>query len=74
MYLLDFTGNIGSFTGEKMYLKDFVKQFINANFSIIDETYGYNQSKFEGFLTMGGTVKECLVEIYHLGDMLFVEE
>ena len=44
VYLLDFAGNIGSFTGEKIYLKDFVKQFMSANFSIIDETYGYNQS------------------------------
>lgn len=74
VYLLNFTGNVGSFTGEKMYLKDFIEQFINANFSIIDETYGYNQTKFEGFLSIGGTVKECFVEIYHLGDMIFVEE
>lgn len=57
-----------------MYLKDFVEQFVNAGFSIIDETYGYNQSKFEGFLSMDGTVKECFVEIYHLGDMVFVEK
>lgn len=74
VYLLDVIGNTGSFTGEKIHLKDFVKQFVNANFSIIDETYGYNQTKFEGFLSMGLTVKECFVGIYHLGDIVFVEE
>lgn len=74
VYLFNVTGNTGSFTGEKMYLKDFVNQFVNANFTIIDETYGYNQTKFEGILSMGATVKACFVEIYHLGDMVFVEE
>ena len=74
VYLFSVSGNTGSFTGEKMYLKDFVNLFVNANFSIIDETYGYNKTKFEGILSMGGTVKECFVEIYHLGDMVFVEE
>ena len=26
VYLLDFTGNVGTFTGEKMFLKDFIAQ------------------------------------------------
>ena len=74
VYLLDFTGNIGTFTGEKMFLKDFIAGFQNAGFSVMDETFGYNQSRFTGYLSMNRTVKECSIEIYHEGSMIYVEE
>ena len=74
VYLLDFTGNVGSFTGKKMFLKNFIPIFINAVFSVMDENYGYNQTKYAGYLSMNRTVKECIIEIYHTGDMIFVTE
>ena len=74
VYLLDFTGNIGTFTGEKMFLKDFIAAFQNAGFSVMDETFGYNQSRFTGYLSINRTVKECSIEIYHEGDMIYVEK
>lgn len=74
VYILDFTGNIGAFTGKKMMLKDFVEDYHNAVFSIIDETYGYNQTKYSGWLSENQTVQECVIEIYHTGDMVFVTE
>lgn len=74
VYLLDFTGNIGTFTGEKMFLRDFINTFQNAGFSVMDETFGYNQSRFSGYLSMNRMVKECSIEIYHEGDMIYVEE
>ena len=74
VYLLDFTGNIGTFTGEKMFLKDFIAMFYNAGFSVMDETFGYNQSRFTGYLSMNRTVRECSIEIYHEGSMIYVEE
>lgn len=74
VYLLDFTGNIGTFTGEKMFLKDFITTFQNAGFSVMDETFGYNQSRFTGYLSINRTVKECSIEIYHEGDMIYVEK
>ena len=48
--------------------------FVNQNFTIIDETYGYNQSKFSGFLSVGTEIKECMIEVYHLGDMEYITE
>lgn len=74
VYLLDFTGNIGTFTGEKMFLRDFINTFQNAGFSVMDETFGYNQSRFSGYLSMNRMVKECSIEIHHEGDMIYVEE
>lgn len=74
VYLLDFAGNIGTFTGEKMFLKEFIAKFVPLGFSIMDETYGYNMTKYSGYLTSNGQHCECVIEIYHEGDMVFVAE
>lgn len=71
-YVLDFCGNAGSFTGSKASLADFIAQNKNVLFEIADETYGYNQSKFSGYLSVARSLKECTLEIYHLGDMQYV--
>ena len=74
VYLLEHTGNVGTFSGEKMFLRDFIERFKPMGFSIMDETYGYNMTKYSGYLTANGNHYECMVEIYHEGDMAFVEE
>ena len=74
VYLLNFTGNVGTFSGEKMFLKDFIDKNPIFGFCIMDETYGYNCTKYTGYLTMNRQFCECMVEIYHEGDMVFVEE
>jgi len=74
IYLLDGLGNICHFHGEKRMLRDFIEQTPVFGFSIIDEVYGYNQTKYMGYITYQRMTKECIVEIYHLGDMIFVEE
>lgn len=74
VYLLGSTGNIGTFTGEKMFLKDFIERYKQFSFSILDETYGYNMTKYCGYLSTGRQICECVVEIYHEGDMVFVAE
>ena len=73
VYLMDCTGNTGTFSGEKMMLADFLKRYESFGFSIIDEAYGYNQTKYWGYLTANRMTKEGIIEIYHLGDMVFVE-
>ena len=74
VYLLGVTGNIGTFTGEKMFLKDFLARYKQFGFSIIDETYGYNITKYSGYLLSNRQHCECIIEIYHEGDMFFVTE
>lgn len=70
-YLLDFTGNVGTFSGEKMFLKDFIADFHNAGFSVMDETFGYHQTKLNGYFHKGRNVKECIIEIYYLGELTY---
>lgn len=74
VYLLGVTGNIGTFTGEKMFLKDFISNVSSFGFSVMDETYGYNMTKYSGFLLYNRQHCECVIEIYHEGDMVFVVE
>lgn len=73
VYLLDSPGNEGPFTGEKMFLKDFIARNSQPWLTIIDESYGYNSTKYAGFMMMGDGFWECMLEIYHEGDMVFVE-
>lgn len=71
-YLLDTAGSCGKFTGEKFSLEEFASRFADIDFEIIDETYGYNQSNFSGYLYNAGDIKECIMEMYHLGDMRYI--
>lgn len=74
VYLFEHVGNAGMFMGEKMFFKDFIERFKVFGFCIMDETYGYNTTKYSGYLTSERRFWECSVEIYHEGDMVFVEE
>ena len=74
VYLLGVTGNIGTFAGEKMFLRDFINRYKQFGFSIMDETYGYNMTKYNGYLLSNRQHCECVIEIYHEGDMVFVAE
>lgn len=69
-----FYGNVGNFMGKKMFLRDFINEFTNASFSIMDENYGYDRICYTGFLSKGGKMGECTIEIYHLGEMIFCEQ
>lgn len=68
-YVLDFYGNAGPFSGEKYFLADFAAARPELRFEIVNESYGFNYSRFAGYLYSDGGIKECVVEIYHLGDM-----
>lgn len=48
--------------------------FNNIDLEIIDETYGYNQSKFSGYIYEKNMIKECIIEIYHFNNMKYITE
>ena len=73
-YIMDILTNEGEFHGHKMSLKDFISEFVNSGFEVIDETFGYNSTKFSGWLLQKGHLQECTIEICHLGDMVYVTE
>lgn len=74
VYLMGGYGNIGKFTGEKLMFKDFLERFTCFGFSVIDEVFGFNQTKLWGFLSANKEVYDCVIELYHQGDMVYVTE
>ena len=74
VYILNITANEGEFQGQKLRLQTFIDHAGNFGFSVMDSTYGFNQSKFSGYLSMNRGVCECNIEIYHEGNMVYVEE
>lgn len=66
--------NTGAIEGEKYMLKDFAERFEGETFEITDETFGYNMTKLGGYLYKDGDTFECMIEIYHLGDMSYLVE
>lgn len=70
--------NTGVIEGEKFMLKDFAENFgkhaDKEIFEIVDETFGYNQTKLEGYLYRGDNTFECTITIYHMGDMAYLVE
>lgn len=73
-YCLGFDGNVGTFTGKKMHLKDFVEATLSFGFSMMDETYGFNQAKYNGYLLANHRHCECMVEIVYHQEMIYVVE
>lgn len=72
VYLFDSVRNKGKFSGEKYRLDAFINKFPHMDFEIIDESYGYNQSKFSGVFYEGNELKECMIDIYHTGNMKYI--
>jgi len=73
-YIMDivFDGTIRS--GRRMPLLDFISEYPLLNFEIVDESYGYNRSVFSGYLSIGHSLPECRIEIYHFGPMRYIAE
>lgn len=74
--LLSDLGKYGDFRGKKMLLKDFLKQYEEYSFEIVDEMYGFHQVEYIGYLYFPekeGSVQMSL-SIYFTGDIVYETE
>ena len=75
-YVLEYTdvlcGNCGQFTGRKMTLETFLRDYAEASLDIMDETYGFHQMKLEGFLNLPGRCLEFFLEVYYTGEIRYL--
>ena len=74
VWLMEHMGNNGKFSGEKMFLREFIDRYPGVGVTVMDETYGYNMTKYNGYFLDGEHFYDCILEICHEGDMAFVEE
>ncbi len=73
-YVFNSAKNEGRFRCRKMSLEAFAKKYSSLRFEIISETYGYNKSTFSGWLWEKSKPKECILELYHAGNMVYAVE
>lgn len=76
VYVMEYTdvlcGNCGSFTGRKMTVEDFLRDYPSFSLDVMDETYGYNQVKLNGFLHVGERCLEFRLELYYTGEFRYL--
>ena len=65
-------GNYGSFTGRKLAVEDFLREYAEATLDIMDETYGYRQVKLDGFLHLGERCLEFCLDICYTGEFRYL--
>lgn len=67
-------GGNDTYIVKRFDIKTFVKNFRKGSFEVIDETWGYNKTRLEGWLLCDGHIKICTLAIYHAGDMKYQTE
>lgn len=71
-FVLSGSGRMGTFRGEKMELKTFVRRYGSCPFEILDECFGYNQVQYTGLLSLpDGTLREVTLCIWHNGPIVY---
>lgn len=71
--LLSKNGRYGGFRGKKMTLAEFLDEYKEYSFEVVDELYGYNQVNYSGYLSTPGTndLREMELSIYYTGNIIY---
>lgn len=74
IHLLSDNGEYGNFTGRKISLKEFVEEFKEYSFEIVDELYGFNRVQYSGYLSLPKRRDfiECSMDFYYNGDLIYL--
>ncbi|RHR11381.1 hypothetical protein DWX58_02770 [Pseudoflavonifractor sp. AF19-9AC] len=65
-------GNCGSFSGKKMTLETFLREYSDATLDIMDESYGFRLAVLGGFLNLRDRILEFKLEIYYTGEVRYL--
>lgn len=76
IYLLSNNGSYGNFTGKKMDIRNFLKEYKNYYLEVVDELYGYNTVQYSGYLTLPKKVDliEYSMSFYYTGNLVYYTE
>lgn len=66
-------GKYGEFNGKKIYLKEFVKEYDDFYFEILDELYGFNQVEYIGYIRSPkiDELTQMSLSLYFSGDIVY---
>lgn len=73
VYFLSENGKCEDFQGKKMELQQFLRDYPDISFEILDELYGYNMVSYSGYLSLPGKVAliEMTMSLYYTGDIIY---
>ena len=73
VHFLSENGAYGRFSGERMKLEDFLKNYNDFFFEILDESYGYNTVLYQGYLSLPkkNNLIDMTMSIYYTGNIVY---
>ncbi len=73
VHFLSENGAYGRFSGERMELEDFLKNYNDFFFEILDESYGYNTVFYQGYLSLPkkNNLIDMTMSIYYTGNIVY---
>ena len=73
VHFLSKNGEFGNFIGKKMELLDFLKEYPDFSFEVLDELYGYNQVNYSGYLSLPNqeNLIDMSITIYYTGNIVY---
>ena len=73
VHFLSENGAYGRFSGERMELEDFLKNYNDFFFEILDESYGYNTVLYQGYLSLPkkNNLIDMTMSIYYTGNIVY---
>lgn len=76
VHLLSDNGNYGKFTGQKLSINNFIKEYKQFSFEVVNELYGFNRVQYSGFLSLPDKEDfiECSMEFYYAGNLIYLTE
>jgi len=73
IYIIGISADEGMYSGERINIREFMNRYDTFGISVMDEVYGNDHTKYFGYLIAGNVLNECIMEIYHNKDIVFVE-
>ena len=70
-WVLSPRGRHGRFQGEKMELSRFVSRYGGCPLEILDESFGYDQVQYTGYLSLPDRLAEVTLSICHRGPIVY---
>ena len=70
-WVLSPSGRHGRFQGEKMELSRFVSRYGGCPLEILDESFGYDQVQYTGYLSLPDRLAEVTLSICHRGPIVY---
>ena len=65
---------LDTFTGKRIELPQYQQEYSESEFEVITETYNWGRAVLQGWLLTEANPVHCIMNIYFIGDMVYIVE